>query len=53
MLDVVTTNDPAEHRERLPSAPCTVLPNDLVSVLRIYFNEKLQLTDPINLNISQ
>jgi len=38
MLDAVTINDPAEHRERLPSAPGTVLPNDLVSVLRIFFN---------------
>jgi len=25
MLDAVTTNDPAEHLERLPSAPVTVL----------------------------
>jgi len=36
MLDAVTTNERAEHRERLPSAPGTALPNDLVSVLRIY-----------------
>jgi len=41
MLDAVTTNEPTEQRERLPSAPGTVLFNDLVSVLRIFFNEKL------------
>jgi len=43
MFDAVTTNEPAEHRDTLPSASGIVdlLPNDLVSVLNIFFNEKL------------
>jgi len=43
MLDAVTTNEPEEHRKRLPSAPGRpiVLLIDLVSVLCIFFNEKL------------
>jgi len=42
MLDAVTTNEQVEHRERLPSAPGAVLPNDLVPVLHIFFfNKKL------------
>jgi len=41
MLDAVTTNEPAEHRERLPSAPGTVLPNTLSFRSSHFFNEKL------------
>jgi len=48
MLDAVTTNEPAEHRDRSPSAPGTVdlLPNDLVSVLRIFSMKSYSLQIP-------
>jgi len=43
MLDDVTTNELSEHCNSLPSATGrpTVLPYGLVSVLRMFFNEKL------------